>query len=192
MSLSVGTVLYENESHYVHHITSQYECVVNCLWTAQCLRVTVPLVLFAYHSLAAWELNFRGLSHLKWKYFPGEDPGPPALVQVLPLKRGVGTPLHMYLSYMHIQETLYSTCSSSFCNFQSGGSAGTCSCPGWKERQSFTRWTSDCSSTGTPSILASTDHAGWSHGCEAFWRACSAEACTSTTSSPGKQTSGQG
>ena len=50
MSLSV-TVLYENESHYVHLITSEYECVVNCLWTAQCLRVTVPLVLFAYHSI---------------------------------------------------------------------------------------------------------------------------------------------
>ena len=48
MSLSVGTVLYENESQYVHLIASQYECVVNCLWTAQCLRVTVPLVLFAY------------------------------------------------------------------------------------------------------------------------------------------------
>ena len=29
MSLSVGTVLYENESHYVHLITSQYECVVS-------------------------------------------------------------------------------------------------------------------------------------------------------------------
>ena len=44
-------------------------------------------------NLAAWELNFRGFSHLKWKKFPGEDPGPPALVRVLPLKRGVGTPL---------------------------------------------------------------------------------------------------
>ena len=53
ISLSVGTVLYENESPYVHLITSQYECVVNCLRTAQCLRVIVPLVLFAYHSLAA-------------------------------------------------------------------------------------------------------------------------------------------
>ena len=76
MSLSVSTVLYENESHYVHLITSQYECVVNCLWTAQCLRVIVSLVLFAYDSisLAAWELNFRGLSHLKWKKIPEDDP----------------------------------------------------------------------------------------------------------------------
>ena len=86
MSLSLGTVLYE--SHYVHLITSQYECVVNCLWTAQCLRVTVPLVLFAYHSLAAWELNFKGLSHLKWKKFPGRTPDP-ALIWVLPLKRAL-------------------------------------------------------------------------------------------------------
>ena len=90
MSLSVGTVLYENESHYnrkrkrrefeshyVHLIASQYECVVNCLWTARCLRVTVPLVLFAY--LAAWELNFRGLSHLKWKKISGGGPPDPRL-----------------------------------------------------------------------------------------------------------------
>ena len=33
-----------NENHYAHLITSQYECVVNRLWTAPWLRVFVPEV----------------------------------------------------------------------------------------------------------------------------------------------------
>ena len=71
MSHSVGTVLYENESRFVHLITSQYECVMNCLWTA----VFEGNRTFGFVSyLAAWESNFRGLSHLKWKNFSGEDP----------------------------------------------------------------------------------------------------------------------
>ena len=64
------------------------------------LRIIIPLVLRSLNgiNLAAWELNFRGFSHLKWKKFPGEDPRTPAFVGVLPLKRGVGTPLSIYFT----------------------------------------------------------------------------------------------
>ena len=89
-SLSVGSVLFENDSHFAHLITSQYECGVNRLWTAQYLRVIVPLVLRSLSgiNLTAWELNFRGFSHLKWKKIPGEGPRTPRPRQSTTPKEG--------------------------------------------------------------------------------------------------------
>ena len=75
LSLSVGTVLFENESRFVHLIISQYECMMNCLWTAQCLRVTVPLVLF--HTWLPENQIFGGWATLKENFSRGRTPDPP-------------------------------------------------------------------------------------------------------------------
>ena len=133
MSHSVGTVLYENESHFVHLITSQYECVVN--WrTAQCLRVTVPLVLF--HTWLPENQIFGGWATLNEKIFPGEDPRTPRPHPSTTTKEG-----GWYATVYHVQtlQTLLKTIDTHFWGHREGTQQKQCADK--LQNQHMTSWT---------------------------------------------------